>query len=201
MPEEEVKIVGLSKEKVGGKVNFKIIFAIIGIVVLALGIVAGIILVREQQNISEDAQTCNEECPSADGVLRNCHPPNSNGSAQESVCSSSGLVAFCGSRNYCCPSAGAPWTTNLTLCATEAPTPTETATATTTSTGSGSPTSTTSTGSGSASVTPTGFSRATPTAIASGTSAPIPVTGASWPTILGAGVGIIVVLTSLLLAL
>jgi hypothetical protein len=202
MPEEEVKVVGLSKEKSGGKTNFKIIFAIIGIVVLALGIVAGIILVREQQNISENAQTCNEECPGADGVLRNCHPPNSDGSAQESVCSSGGLIAFCGSRNYCCPSAGAPWTTNLTLCATAAPTPTETATATATSTGSGLPTATaTSTGSGRASITPTSSSRATPTVVASGTSAPIPVTGASLPTILGAGVGIIIVLTSLLLAL
>lgn len=204
MPNEEVKVVGLSSnKKSGGKPSLKIILAIVGIVVLTLGIVAGIILVREQQNISEDAQqTCIEECPGTDGVLRNCHPPADDGTPQESVCSSGGLIKFCGSRNYCCPSAGAAWSSNLTLCATAAPTATATSTASGTSnpTGSGSPTATaTSTGSGRASSTPTGSSMATPTPSGSGTSFPVPETGASWPTIMGAGIGVIIILTSLFL--
>lgn len=192
MPNEEVKVVGLSSNKKGGrKPSLKIILAIIGIVVLTLGIVAGIILVREQQNVSENAQqVCIEECPGVDGVLRNCHPPAEDGTPQESVCSSGGLIVFCGTRNYCCPSAGAAWSSNLTLCATAAPTTTSTAIGTSTPTGSGSPRATS---------TATSLGSVTPRASATGTSFPVPETGASWQTIMGAGVGIIVVLTSLFL--
>lgn len=188
MSEEDIKVVGLSAKKSGGKANFKIIIAIIGIIVLALGIVAGIILVRQQQNISEEAQTCDEECPGADGVLRNCHPPNTDGTAQESVCNTKGLVSFCGIRNFCCPEAGAPWTTNMTLCTAASPTATPSLTATPIET---------------ATSTPSGRASETPTARASGSGTPasIPVTGASWPTILGVGIGVIVVFTSFILAL
>lgn len=200
MPIEEVRVVGLSNnKKSGGKPNLKIILAIIGIVVLTLGIVAGIILVREQQNISEDAQVvCNNECPGVDGVLRNCNPPADDGTPQETVCSSAGLIAFCGTRNYCCPSAGAAWSSNLTLCATAAPTITASPTVTATSTAIG---TSTPIGSGSPTATATSISlgSVTPTASASGTVFPVPETGMSWPTIMGAGVGIIVVLTSLFL--
>lgn len=201
MPIEEVKVVGLSNnKKSGGKPNLKIILAIIGIVVLTLGIVAGIILVREQQNISEEAQvvTCVSECPSVDGVLRNCNPPAEDGTPQETVCSSAGLIAFCGTRNYCCPSAEAAWSSNLTLCATAAPTIIATPTVTATSTAIG---TSTPIGSGSPTATATSISlgSVTPTASASGTVFPVPETGMSWPTIMGAGVGIIVVLTSLFL--
>ena len=53
---DDIKIVGLSSSKSSGKTNWKIIGAIIGIVVLALGIIAGILLVRQQQDIREKAQ-------------------------------------------------------------------------------------------------------------------------------------------------
>ena len=127
MAETEINVVGLSSGKKGGKSNWKIIGAIIGIVVLALGIIAGILLVRQQQDIREkaDVVSCTdptvEQCPVAGSpnILRNCHPPEANNSPVESLCDSEGKVSFCGDKNYCCPSAGGNWTTDMKACAVE----------------------------------------------------------------------------------
>ena len=124
MAETEINVVGLSSGKKGGKSNWKIIGAIIGIVVLALGIIAGILLVRQQQDIREKAQIASctdptvEQCPVAGSpnILRNCHPPEANNSPVESLCDSEGKISFCGDKNYCCPSVGGSWTTDMSQC-------------------------------------------------------------------------------------
>lgn len=225
MAEEEIKVVGTTVVKNEKKPNWKIIGAVIGIVVLALGVIAGIVLVRQQQDVREKAQTaCVEQCPGSDGVLRNCTPPEADGSSDDSTCNLAGRIELCGGAQYCCPSAGGSWTTNLSLCpqstptstATPTATPTATATsesltqsgstATATATATSTPTATaTSTSSGS---TPT--SAATSTATATSTSVaqtgstatpfPVPETGASWPTIFGMGAGMLIVIGSLFLA-
>ena len=204
MKDADIKVIGIANNKSKGKTNWKVMGAIIGIVVLALGVIAGIILVRQNQNISEKAKECSlggYACPdpSNSNLLRDCSTgeefPN------DSLCNSAGRVEVCGStasnaKQFCCPSAGAAWTTNLTLCnvaATPTATPTPTRTPTPTATA-------TSTSTSRSTATATSTSR-TSTPTSSPTTAPIPVTGASWPTIVGGGFGIIMVLMSLGLAL
>jgi len=62
-----------------------------------------------------------EACPDTDGVLRNCHPPDSDGTSEDSICNTSarGRVKFCGTRNYCCN--GTSWTATMTACASTSP--------------------------------------------------------------------------------
>ena len=214
MKDADIKVVGIANNKPKGKTNWKVMGAIIGIVVLALGVIAGIVLVRQQQNISEKA-SCTAACPDSKGNLINCYQ-TADTDGEESLCNSAGRVEVCGStasnaRQYCCPSAGAAWTTNLTLCSVAAtPTTTPTATATVTATATATTTATaTSTSTVKASATPTATTTSTtkatstPTSASSvqATTAPIPVTGASWPTIVGGGFGLIMVLVSLGLAL
>jgi hypothetical protein len=247
MAEPEIKVVGLSGNKPKGTTNWKVMGAIIGIVVLAVGVIAGIVLVKQNQNIQEKA-SCTAACPDNRGYLINCYnTADSNGA--ESVCNAAGRIEVCGqtasdARQYCCPSVNAAWTTNLSLCATSTPTATATAIATATSTTKATATTTataTATGQpnscngtcgsnsncasglycyqgfcrnascstdtdcicGSATATATakatGATKATGTAKA--TSQPIPVTGVEWPTMLGAGFGIVMILASLMLAL
>lgn len=59
---------------------------------------------------------CVQQCPGKDNVLRNCNPPEIDGSSQDSTCDRAGRMETCGSNNYCCPSKGARWTTDLTKC-------------------------------------------------------------------------------------
>ncbi|MEK7536732.1 MAG: hypothetical protein AAB559_03080 [Patescibacteria group bacterium] len=216
MKDSDIKVVGISNSKSKDKTNWKVMGAIIGIVVLALGVIAGIILVRQNQNISEKAKECNlggYACPDPNNssLLRDCSTgeefPN------DSLCNSAGRVEVCGStasnaKQFCCPSAGAAWTTNLTLCSVAAtPTPTATATATATAsptatnTSKATATSTTKATATSTSASKTTTPTSTSSAQATATTAPIPVTGASWPTIVGGGFGVIMVLISLSLAL
>lgn len=214
MAETEIKVVGLSSNKSGGKTNWKIISAIIGIVVLSIGVIAGIILVNQQQNISEKASQNNfcpeaEACPGSDGVLRNCHPPADDGGPSASLCNRAGRIEFCGTRNYCCPSVGGAWTPDMTACAV-VPTATSISTATSTATASSTATAT-STSKATSTATSTATSKATSTtkstatskvtAKATATAFPVPETGMSLPTILGTGFGIIMILLSLGLAL
>jgi len=165
-----------------------------GIVVLflAISIPAGVYLVKQQQNIKEKAESA-LECPAAEAcpvageasLLRSCQALTSGETPMEISCATIvnvGTTTFCGSTKYCCPSLGAAWTTDLTLCATPSPTPTVTPTLSPTASASATPTRT-----ASLSATPT--------------IAPIPVTGTNWPTLVGAGVGILVIVGSILLAL
>jgi hypothetical protein len=176
--------------KKSGKIGTSTIVITIGIVLfLILGVVAGVLLVRQQQNISEKAS--GSTCPAAGAcpvsgqpdLLRSCNASNVEGSPQEISCSNVGNVgqkATCGAITFCCPSLGASWTTDLSLCSTPSPTPTVTPLATAT-----------------ASATPTATASATPQA----TPMNIPVTGASWPTILGVGIGAAAIIGAILLAI
>lgn len=186
---------------------------------LAISIPAGVYLVKQQQNLREKAQEAlvcpaAEACPVAGepALLRSCNSVATGEAPQDISCSTIvnvGTTAVCGGTTFCCPSLGAAWTTDITLCAvtpsptaspTESlsPSPTVTATATATATASGTPTPIP-TPTATATATSVLTSTATPTATT--TPMPIPVTGTNWPTILGAGVGILVIVGSILLVI
>ncbi len=155
MSDPEINIVGLSNNKSKSGISLKVLGAIIGVLVLAAGVYAGIILVRQQQNIREKASElmCSdpqaEQCPGTDGILRNCHPPEAGGGPTESACTEAGRAEFCGTRCFICPEANGIWTvTDMSKCQT-ASSPTATATATSIATNTPTPTATSTTTSGS----------------------------------------------------
>lgn len=219
------EIVSPKKSKKAG--NKGIIVAILIVVFLILSVVAGVLLVRQRQLIQQKAvgNTCPgvEACPFAQQptLLISCHPTESDGSPTESLCNVAGRVETCGPAltKYCCPAAGASWTTNMTVCnqlASPSPSATATATATPTATPTASATATpTASATAAASSSPAASATATPTAtataLASATASPtttpaatpmdIPVTGTDWPTLVGAGLGILVIVASILIAL
>ncbi len=131
------------KSKKVGKTG--IIVGVSIVVFLILSVVAGVLLVRQQQTIQEKAASCNEVCGGTN--LKSCHPADSDGTESESLCNAAGRVETCGAAytKYCCPAAGGTWTTDMSACA--APTPTATATSTATATPTPTPTAT-ATGSG-----------------------------------------------------
>lgn len=130
---DDIKIVGLSSKKSSGT-NWKVISAIIGIVVLSIGVIAGIFLVRQQQDIREKASgNCTDpksivKCPASDGNLYSCNPPDSNNNAQISSCNVAGRIELCGVdgsvKEYCCPVAGGAWTLDTSECTCDAKAPT-----------------------------------------------------------------------------
>jgi hypothetical protein len=182
------------KEKRGLIIGAVIIFFI------AISVVVGVYLVKQQQNIREKAQvisTCPaaEQCPVVGNpkLLRTCSYSNDGEAPQDISCSSVDNVnssALCRGITYYCPVLGADWTTSPPPSAT--PTSTPTLTPTPTATESATPTG---------SATPSATARATATSSASPTTVPIPITGVSWPTVIGAGVGILVIIGSIFLVL
>jgi hypothetical protein len=197
-------VVTTSKSNKGGKTA--LIIGAIVVLFLAISIPAGVYLVKQQQNIKEKAASA-LVCPAAEAcpvsgqttLLRSCYSSTTGDAPQEISCSTIanvGTTALCGASKYCCPSLGAAWTTDLTLCATPSPTPTLTPTPTATATSSATPT-----GTATGSATPTSTVKATATATSSATAVPIPVTGTNWPTVVGAGVGILIIVGSILLVL
>jgi hypothetical protein len=185
--------------KKSGKVNAKTIIISVSIVLfLILGVVAGVLLVKQQQNIQEKAAAA--LCPVAaacpvpgqPNLLRNCSPGNADGTPTELSCSNIGNVgqiSSCGTQQFCCPSLGAAWTSDLTLCNVASPSPSPTLAPFV------------------ANATPTSTPSATLTATPSATLMPlatprqIPVTGTDWPTIVGAGIGGAAIIGAILLAL
>ena len=187
MADEEMKVVGLANNKKEIKLEPKIIGAIVGVVVLALGVLAGIYLVRQQQNINERAAVpqcpAGEQCPVTKDPthLRTCSYVEGDNSPDEQLCGTNtsrlNTLSMCGRQVWCCPKKGGAWTTDLTKCpgatlntptATPTLTPTPTATATSTAT----PTATatmTSTPTPTTSPTATGTRTATPTATSTAT--------------------------------
>jgi hypothetical protein len=133
---------------------------IVGVAIIAflvLSVVAGVLLVRQQQNVQEKATNSSSLCPAAEAcpianqpsMLSSCHPGESDGTANLSECNRAGRVETCGSSGtyYCCPSVNGTWTTTMTAdclaslpnqspsptptvppAATDTPTPTATAT-------------------------------------------------------------------------
>jgi hypothetical protein len=140
------EIITPGKSKKMGKTG--IIVAVSIVIFLVLSVVAGVLLVRQQQTIQEKAASCEEVC--SGNLLKSCHPPDSDGTANESLCNLAGRVETCGASytKYCCPSAGGTWTTNMSACATPTPTVTATPTLTPTPTSTGSTTTPTPTAGG-----------------------------------------------------
>jgi len=189
-----------SSSKKGGKRGL-IIGAII-VLFLAISIPAGVYLVKQQQDIREkaaDALVCPavEACPVSGepGLLKSCYSVANGEASRDISCATIanvGTIAFCGSSSFCCPSLGAAWTTDLALCSSPTPTATPVITPTPTDTATGSATPV---------ATATATVSATPTTTATASAVPIPVTGINWPTVVGAGVGILVIIGSILLAI
>lgn len=210
MPENQspFEIVTPAKTK---KISKKgVLVAFIVVLFLALGVFAGVMLVKQRQEIREKAAS--SYCPAAESctgnLLRNCTPPEADNTPQESLCNAKGRIELCGGRQYCCPQAGGNWTTNLSACATPTatatitPTPTATPTQRPTSTPAKTPTATpTSTLVKTPTATPTSTATPVRTSTLTPTKPPIPETGTGWPTYVGAGLGILVIIGSLLLAL
>lgn len=142
-----------------------IVGSLIG-VFLVLSVVAGVLLVKQQQTLTPQAaaNTCPgaEACPyTGSGYpsgydLMNCHvnggsTGESDKSPQESLCNTAGRVEVCGPSltNYCCPKVGGVWTTDMTACnVNPTPTPTVAPTATPTLTPTPTPTATATPGAG-----------------------------------------------------
>lgn len=111
----------------------KNIIAILSIVFIALIAAAAIFVsyrISTGQGIiptGSRAATCEERCPNptTPNLLQSCTPPESDGSSNDSVCTTVGRVEVCGNVQYCCPSVGGAWTRDMTRCpsATTAPTP------------------------------------------------------------------------------
>ena len=129
----------VNQSVVSPKKGVKGIFATIIIVVfLALSVVAGVLLVRQNQNVQEKAGNtmcpAGEACPYAKdpNLLLSCHPVDGDGTTTDSVCDGTGRVETCGVgwTKYCCPAAGAAWTTDMTACTSPTPTPTKSPTPT-----------------------------------------------------------------------
>jgi len=189
-PESYNVITNSNKKNIGKK---GILVGLVILLFLILSIVAGVFLVRQQQNLENQASVLNcpgaQACPVAGqpNLLRNCSPGNSDGSPVESNCSNTqhvGRIVACGSYNYCCPTLGASWTADLSLCDTATATPVSTL----------APTAT-------ASATPVITASASATPRTQTTSRPIPVTGSTWPTIIGGVIGIGVIIGAILLAI
>lgn len=230
------EITTTSKSKKGG--NKGIIIAVLVGVFLILGVVAGVLLVRQNQNIQEKATTgevcgagfaisshgheCKKNCSVTGGASLgtegywinvtygdNCGT-GSDGTPKEwcdyDVCTRSAVAAVV-SPTAVATATSAP-TTTPTIVPTSTPTivptatslastPTPTPTATPTATAVTNPAATLIAGTSSPTATPTSTSIAS----VQTTARPVPVTGTDWPTILGAGIGVVVIIGSILLAI
>ena len=104
------------KSKPKKKLNLKMAIGIIVLLFVVLGSGAGFYLTQQSQDLRQQASGCTEECPSSDGILRNCTPPEADGTPEESICNSSfvGRVESCGGTQYCCP--GTSWSSDMTAC-------------------------------------------------------------------------------------
>lgn len=159
-----------SEEEEKKKKRYKIAGVILA--VLIIGVSVALYFIKSNQDNRKEAASCTEQCPGNDGVLRNCHPPDSDGSSNDSTCGWAGRIEPCGGKNYCCPKAGGTWTTTMTACTTPSPTPSLTATPSATLTPS-----ITATPSATVTVSPTATATPLPTA----TATPIP-TATTTPT-------------------
>ena len=106
-----------------------IVAAVVIIIFLFVSVVAGVLLVGQNQNIQEKAKRpiyCPdaEACPyppdhdhPAGYMLSNCTPNgDSDGTPIDSLCNGAGRIEPCGGSQFCCPAANGVWTTDMTAC-------------------------------------------------------------------------------------
>ncbi len=66
-------------------------------------------------NVPTTPPGCDQKCPTSDGkILKNCTPPDSDGTSQDSNCDRRGRVESCGGSQYCCD--GSKWSTDMAAC-------------------------------------------------------------------------------------
>ena len=131
------EIVTPGKSKKVGKTG--IIVGVSIVVFLILSVVAGVLLVRQNQQVAEKA-ACSQQCGVGPADLVDCSGADTDGAVSQCTFV---RIESCGGQQYCCPSAGGSWTTDMTACA-ASPTPTATAVATATPTATPTPTATSS---------------------------------------------------------
>lgn len=182
-----------------------IVIASLVTVFLGLGAFLGVLLVRQNQNVEEEAVGCVQQCAVGKADLVSCDGVDTNGAV--SKCSFM-RIETCGGKEYCCPAASGSWTTDLTKCAALSSSASPSATATSTSTAKSSAAAmatATSTSTARSSATATATAKATSTtkatATAVATKPPVPETGTGWPTYFGIGLGVLTIMGSLFLAL
>lgn len=101
-----------SSAKIKPKPKFNLL-AIIGAVLLVVAIPLALYLLSQNSDNRNQAAghqgKCVEQCPGSDGVLRNCTPPEADGSSQDSLCNQKGRVELCGGKKYICSKANGKW--------------------------------------------------------------------------------------------
>jgi len=113
-----------SNKKPKKKSNWKMALGAIILLLVILGTVTGFYLTQQSQDLrqqaSEDINECPlaEACPHSNGTLIEC---DSNNVMDISECNSKGRIESCGGNEYCCPTAGGTWTTDMTACTTIEP--------------------------------------------------------------------------------
>lgn len=127
------KLSSVKKIKQGWWHSPKVIWMIVGFLMMVMMIPIGVAVVSQSQDTRGEAAgrrpSCKQECPGKDGVLRSCTPPEADGSSRDSICNVAGRKEVCGGRFYCCPKAGGNWTTDMTKCRiAPSPVPTKTPT-------------------------------------------------------------------------
>ena len=83
-----------------------------GLLLMVVAIPVAIYLVEQNadsRNMAANKRGCVEQCPGRDGVLRNCTPPEADGSSEDSVCNVANRVQMCGGKCYVCPSPNGKW--------------------------------------------------------------------------------------------
>lgn len=185
-----------------------IIISLVVVLFLALGVFVGVLLVRQQQDIREKADQA--QCPAAQAcphpdqpeLLSDCSEGGVD--PNDSLCNARGRVGTCGGASYCCPGPNQAWTRNMAACPSSTASPTATATGTATATATSTSTATataTGTAKGTASPTASPTKSSTAKATTTPTKQPIPETGTGWATYASAGLGVLVIIGALLLAL
>lgn len=90
------------------QVNLQLIMLLL----MGVAVVLGIKLVKsnaDNRNLATSSATCKEQCPGKDGVLRNCTPPEVDGSSNESMCNAVNRIEPCGGKCFICPAKGGKW--------------------------------------------------------------------------------------------
>lgn len=104
----------------------KKLLVICSLIVLVISLIVTVALSQQNQDIREKAANIPKKslCPIAQAcpvaknrnLLRNCNPPEADGTPRDSFCNVAGRIEQCGNKKYCCPKAGRSWTTNMKNC-------------------------------------------------------------------------------------
>jgi len=98
---------------------FRVKLLIILLIVIAIPVAMNLVNKNADNRDMAVGVRCIEQCPAKDGVLRNCTPPEADGSSEESLCNVAKRTESCGGKCYVCPSAGGKWQlTDVLKCST-----------------------------------------------------------------------------------